>query len=213
MIAVAAFALAIWNAKAKGIVMEEGVDFHGLQASGWHCMQGEFIPDVCSARITFTNTGTEAIGNIHYRTYYVTETGIVHDNSLVDAVIEKLIQPGQTRTIELEKLVAPTDCVGVGILIKSCEVLPQFTAAAKGKSNGKSAGNSEVAEAEAGLQKVWNALSAKTKAALRADERAWIKEKDAITDSAAKVDAIQRRLSYLVDVGARGGELQIRQSN
>ena len=82
---------------------------------------------MCDGEITFTNTGTEAVGNIHYRTYYVSETGVVRENSIMDAVIEKLIQPGQTRTIKLEKFVVPVDCEQAGINITSCEVLAQFT--------------------------------------------------------------------------------------
>ena len=132
MMTVAAFALAIGTAQAADnatnpITMQEGVDFHGLQPSGWHWSRHDLVPDVCSARITFTNTGNVALGNIHYRTYYVSETGVVHESSIIDAVIEKLIQPGQTREIELESVVIPLDSIDAGIVIKSCDELPQFT--------------------------------------------------------------------------------------
>jgi hypothetical protein len=127
MMAVAALALAIGSAQAIEPQMKEGVDFHGLQASNFQWSRGDHAFDVCDGSITFTNTGSEAIGNIRYRTFYVSETGVVHENSFIDAVIEKLIQPGETRTIQLESFVVPNDAIKAGIVINDCEVLAQFT--------------------------------------------------------------------------------------
>lgn len=116
-------------AAAQAQIMNSNTDWHGLQSSGFQWQRGDLFKELCTGQITFTNTGTEAIGNIHYRTYYVSETGVVHENSIIDAVIEKLIQPGQTRQIELEKFLVPVDCQKVGMNIISCEVLPQLTTA------------------------------------------------------------------------------------
>jgi hypothetical protein len=90
MMAVAAFALAIGSAQAIQPTMKEGVDFHELQANDFNWSRGDLFKDLCDGVITFTNTGDQAIGNIRHRTSYVSETGVVHENSMVDAVIEKL---------------------------------------------------------------------------------------------------------------------------
>ena len=126
MTAVAAFALATG---VQAQTVSPNTDLYGLVASGFQWQRGDLFKDLCTGQVIFTNTGNQALGNIHYRTYYVSETGVVHENSIVDAVIEKLIQPGQTRRIELEKFLVPVDCVSAGMTIKSCEVLTQFTAA------------------------------------------------------------------------------------
>jgi hypothetical protein len=107
--------------------MSSDTDWHGLTVNGWQWQRHDVIKDMCSGRVTFTNTGSEAVGNIHYRTYYISETGVIHQNSLIDGVIEKLIQPGQSRTIELESFLVPQDCVKAGITFLSCEVLSQLT--------------------------------------------------------------------------------------
>jgi hypothetical protein len=111
-------------AGAQAQTVSPNADMHGLESQfEWRRDNGL---DLCSGRVTFTNRGNEAVGNIHYRTYYISETGVVHENSVIDAVIEKLIQPGQTRTIELEKFIVP-EGTQAGINIKSCEALPKFT--------------------------------------------------------------------------------------
>lgn len=57
-------------------------------------------------KVTFRNKSDRPIGNIKYRTRYYAETGAVVDKGGVDSLIskdtlQKVIKPGQTRTIEV----------------------------------------------------------------------------------------------------------------
>jgi hypothetical protein len=104
---------------------------HGLKVVKFSWSRGNHMFDIVDGELILKNNGTEAIGNIRYRTYYESETGVIHENSVIDAVIEKVIQPGQTRTIKLEGFVVPSDCEVAGIFIKDCDILPQYTQPSK----------------------------------------------------------------------------------
>lgn len=192
MMALAAFALATGNVKAQ--TLQNGVDFHGLQASGFQWERGDLFEDLCSGQITFTNTGTEALGNIHYRTYYISETGVVHQDSIIDAVIEKVIQPGQSRTVELEKFLVPVDCTRAGITIVSCDVLSQLTSARRVMV--RPPDNETIHGAEAKLQQAWDRLPKAKRDTLIDNQRRWIKYKDSLSGD-SKLAEIENRITYL----------------
>jgi hypothetical protein len=192
--AVAAFAL-VTGAQAQTV--NPDVDMHGLRTSNFRWQRGDLFKDLCTAQVRFTNTGVEAVGNIHYRTYYVFESGIVHENSIIDAVIEKVIQPGETRTIELEKFLVPVDCDGAGMDIEGCEILSQFTKLSnKQVIVERKSAVGPIVQAEKNLQHAWDSLNASKKNALRADQREWIKRKDAMSGD-EKLAAIENRTTYL----------------
>jgi hypothetical protein len=183
----------------------------------------EIFTDLCTGRVTFSNSGTEAIGNIHYRTYYLSETGIRHENSIIDAVIEKLIQPGETRTIELEKFLVPNDANQAGIYFISCEQLPQFTKQTERKQADRIADaglqvhvyhdakswrrdhppTQEEIDAEKKLQAAWDRLTPIQRKNLRADELAWIKAKDNTVMGFDRIRMIKDRTEVLTNLGER----------
>ena len=79
MIMTAATAL-ILAAGAQAQTVSPDTDLHGLVASGFQWQRGDLFKDFCTGQATFMNTGSQALGNIHYRTYYVSETGVVHES-------------------------------------------------------------------------------------------------------------------------------------
>jgi uncharacterized protein YcfL len=114
----------------RGVIITNEVALsEGLEADNFYYSddQGGPFAEVRGAVITFHNSGKEAIGNISYRTSYISETGVEHENSMTDAVIEKLIQPGETRTIKLESIYAVVGCREIKLYIKGCDVLSQYT--------------------------------------------------------------------------------------
>jgi len=207
----------------QGQALNPNAEWYGLQVNDFRWQRGEIFTDLCTGRVTFSNSGTEAIGNIHYRTYYVSETGIRHDNSIIDAVIEKLIQPGETRTIELEKFLVPNDANQAGIYFISCEQLPQFTKQTERKQADRIADaglqvlvyhdakswrrdhppTQEEIDAEKKLQAAWDHLTPIQRKNLRADELAWIKAKDNTVMGFDRIRMIKDRTEVLTNLGER----------
>ncbi len=211
------------SASQQDQALNPNAEWYGLHFNDFSWQRGKMFTDLCTGRVTFHNSGTEAIGNIHYRTYYISETGIRHENSIIDAVIEKLIQPGETRTIELEKFLVPNDSNQAGIYFISCDRLPQFTKQAENKeSGGITSGDVQIRvyhdakswrrdhpptqeeiDAEKKLQAAWDHLTPIQRKNLRADELAWIKAKDNTVMGFDRIRMIKDRTEVLTNLGER----------
>jgi hypothetical protein len=91
-------------------------------------------------RMTFRNTGDTPIGNIVYWTTYKAETGDVVDRGgnaaiLGDYTIRKVIDPGQTRTIEINDGFVNQEAFNGHFQVVSCEYIakPLKSQASKAK--------------------------------------------------------------------------------
>jgi hypothetical protein len=78
-------------------------------------------------RVTFRNTGRLPLGNIKYRTIYFSETNKVVDKGGVDSVgdktVQKVIKPGEKRTIEINDGFLHKEADTARFEIVSCEVI------------------------------------------------------------------------------------------
>jgi hypothetical protein len=76
--------------------------------------------------VTFYNSGDKPIGNISYRTSYVSETGGQVDKGGVDSflgghVVSKVIPPNQKRTIEINDGFLNSQAYKANFEVVSCE--------------------------------------------------------------------------------------------
>ena len=100
-------------------------DFHLLQVVKSSWQKGGF-GTVAVWKVTFRNTGKKPVGNIKFRTSYGAETGSEVDKGGTDSLLgkdtlQKVIKPGETRTIEVNDGFVHDEAVSASFSVVSWE--------------------------------------------------------------------------------------------